>query len=84
MMKKLNPCPFCGEDVSLGISDDEGNMRNEEYESDPWSGITYTLIHEYQDGVGCPIATHPDEILGSRLYESREEATQAWNARHGQ
>lgn len=81
-MEKLKSCPFCGENINLGISDDEGNMRDEEYESEPWSGLTFTLIHEYQDGVGCPIATHHGEILGCRLYESREEATQAWNKRY--
>lgn len=80
-MEQLKPCPFCGKKVSIGISDGEGNNRNEEYESNPWSGLTFTLIHEYQDGIECPIATHHQEILGSRLYESREEVIQAWNTR---
>lgn len=80
-MDELKPCPFCGNSISLGISDDEGNMRDEAYESDPWSGLSFTLIHEYQDNTQCPIATHSEEILGCRLYESRKEATQAWNVR---
>lgn len=80
-MSKLKPYPFCGEEIFIGISDEEGNYRDEEYESDPWSGLTYTLIHEYQDGIECPIATHHEEILGSRLYESREEVANAWNKR---
>lgn len=78
---KLKSCPFCGGEVFIGISDDEGNRRNEEYENDPWSGLSFTLIHEYQDGVECPIATHHDELLGSRLYESREEVIGVWNNR---
>lgn len=79
--EKLKPCPFCEQEVFIGISDDEGNYRNEEYENDPWSGLTYTLIHEYEDGVECPIATHHEELLGSRSYESREEVINAWNNR---
>jgi hypothetical protein len=78
---KLKPCPFCGQEVDIGISDDEGNYRDEEYENDPWSGLSFTLIHEHEDSVECPIATHHQEILGSRLYESREEVTRAWNKR---
>lgn len=81
-MDKLKPCPFCGENVDLGVSDDEGNMRDEEYESDPWSELSFMLIHEYQDDIECPIATHYGEILGSRLYESREEAAKAWSTRY--
>lgn len=79
--EELKPCPFCGQEIQIGISDDEGNFRDEEYESDPWSGLSYTLVHEFERGIPCPIATHEEEILGSRLYESREEATNAWNER---
>lgn len=79
--EKLKPCPFCGGKVFIGISDDEGNYRDKAYEADPWSGLSYTLIHEYENGVECPIATHSEEILGSLLYESREEATNIWNNR---
>lgn len=77
----LKPCPFCGGKVFIGISDDEGNPRNEDYENDPWSGLSFTLIHENEQNEECPIATHNDEILGSLLYESRQEATDRWNDR---
>lgn len=80
-INKLKTCPFCGEEVFIGISDDEGNQRDEEYEDDPWSGLTYTLIHEYKNGVECPIATHEEELLGCLLYESRQEAIEVWNGR---
>ncbi|GIN17495.1 hypothetical protein J32TS2_28510 [Shouchella clausii] len=84
-MEKLKPCPFCGGEVQLGINDAEGNHRNEDYERDPWSGICYTLQHFYENNKGCPIATfnkhESDGILGTRLYDDREEAIQAWNKR---
>lgn len=79
--EKLKPCPFCDNEVFVGISDDEGNPRDEEYEDDPWSGLSFRLIHEYQDGIVCPIATHYDELLGTLLYESREELARVWNNR---
>ena len=83
-MDRLKPCPFCGEDINLGISDDEGNSRDEEYENNPWSGLSFTLIHEYQDDIECPIATHWGETLGALLYDSKEEAIRIWNARQFQ
>lgn len=46
-MDKLKPCPFCGENINLGVGNDEGNMKDEEYESNPWSGLSFVLIHEY-------------------------------------
>ena len=80
-MEKLKKCPFCNGEVELNISDDEGNNRPPEYEDDPWSGLTFTLYHSNKINKGCPIANHQDEILGTLLYESREEATEAWNKR---
>ena len=84
LLDKLKPCPFCGEKVSLGISDDEGNKRDEEYEREPWSGLSFTLIHEYKNDIECPIATHEDMIVGSLLYNDKEEAIRVWNSRRFQ
>lgn len=80
-MEKLKPCPFCDGEVFIGISDDEGNPKDESYESDPWSGLCYTLQHCYDESKDCPIATYEEEILGTRLYETREEAIKKWNKR---
>lgn len=69
--------------MELGVSDDEGNKRSLDYELDPWSGLTFTLIHTHESNKGCPIARYEsdDTCMGVYLYESREEAITAWNTR---
>ena len=79
---KLLPCPFCGGKAYILISDAEGNIHDWDYEQNPWSGLTYQLSHDMAaEKRECPIATHSDETIGARLYESREEAAAAWNGR---
>lgn len=78
-MKNLRPCPFCGGDATVGISDDEGNIRGGDYELDPWSGLCFYIQHDNQSNDQCPVAHHDGEILGSLFYDSREEAIEAWN-----
>lgn len=56
--------------------DDEGNVRGEEYESNPWSGLGYRIVHESDD---CPIYTCEDGY--NLIYDSREAAIKAWNTR---
>lgn len=82
MDKKLI-CPFCGGEVRIVVCDDEGNIRPDEYEDDPWSSLGYMLVHEEEDGIKCPIATEPDEPLGRMIYDSREEAIETWSQRKG-
>lgn len=81
----LKPCPFCGGQAQLAISDDEGNPRDEEYEKDPWSGLSFKIQHTHEENEGCPIAKYgvDDATMGVYLYESRNEAIQAWNLRKG-
>lgn len=77
-------CPFCGGNVRILVCDDEGNIHSEEYEDDPWSGLGYQLNHNQNDKIGeCPIATEDDYdvTLGFCIYDTREEATAAWNKR---
>ena len=74
-------CSFCGGEVSVVVCDDEGNLHNDEYENDPWSGLGYVLYHDESQAKGyCPIAKHKGEgVLGMWIYYTREEAVQAWN-----
>lgn len=81
MAKLIKPCPFCGGKVKIQIRNAEGNLRDEEYEKDPWSGLTYSIGHYTGDNPNCPIATYKEDIIGVYLYESKNEAIEAWNRR---
>ncbi len=80
-MEELKKCPFCGGEIKLQIVDDEGNFQDEEYEKDPWSGLGYMYTHNYIDNPKCPIAKYAGEIIGIHIYDTREEAIEAWNRR---
>lgn len=79
-------CPWCGGNILIVVCDDEGNLHEEGYEKDPWSGLGYQLYHDVttcpnKDDI-CPIARHMGEgILGTWIYDSREEAIEVWNRR---
>ena len=76
-MSELKPCPFCGGEAEIVIFDDEGNLRDREYEKDPWSGIGYAPFHPDK---GCPIGQRePDEARW--IYDTETEAIEAWNRR---
>ena len=78
----LKPCPFCRRTSKIIVCDREGNIHDEaDYEADPWSGLTFAISHEREKGIECPIATHEDEILGSLLFDTRDELTELWNKR---
>lgn len=78
----LHSCPFCKKDVVyIGVHDDEGNYHGRigcEYESDPWSGLTYGLHHE---GWGeCILCTDGNyEVMGGVLFDTPDEAVNEWN-----
>lgn len=82
-MTELKPCPFCGGKPVIQIRDYEGNLRDEEYEKDPWSGLSYTIGHYHEDNEECPIARYKEdgEHLGVYLYDTREDVIEAWNRR---
>lgn len=81
---ELKVCPFCRKyKVFIGVHDDEGNFHGLlgcEYESDPWSGLSYALHHEGQgDCILC--SDGANEIMGRLLFDTPEEAVDAWNQR---
>ncbi len=79
MAETLKPCPFCGGEARLVVCDSEGNVHDESYEADPYSGLSYAIVHGSDDCCGeCPVST--SDLL-PWLYETREEATAAWNRR---
>lgn len=82
-MEEIKPCPFCGGEVVVAISDGEGNLRDEEYEKDPWSGLAYQLSHNVSDNPECPVASHYEDggIIGVWIYDTKESAITAWNTR---
>lgn len=78
MTKELMPCPFCGGEVSVVVLDEEGNIRDEEYERDPYSGLSYAVAHDDPNGA-CPIATYDEPLPW--LYDSRDGVAHVWNRR---
>jgi len=78
-------CPFCGGMAHIVVCDEEGNIQGDEYEQNPWSGLAYGISHTTDDQIGgeCPIATEPDDdyLQGRILYDSRDEAYDAWATR---
>ena len=75
-------CPFCGGPVRIVVVDGVGNLRPGSYEADPWSGLGFCLAHHLEDELqDCPIATHPGELVGARIYESRDEAAKVFAIR---
>jgi hypothetical protein len=76
----MRKCPFCGRLPRLQLCDREGNHKPDEYANDPWSGLGYLIVHEYEKAVQCPIATHEGETIGCQRYDSPEEAKAAWNS----
>ena len=87
MKAKLKSCPFCGSKIRIVVCDDEGNTHDDNYVNDPWSGLGYQLYHDITDDSNnqCPIARHEGEgIMGVWIYDSKEEAIEAWNRRDGE
>lgn len=84
MADKLKPCPFCGGEARIQVTDDEGNLKSESYLQEPYSGVGYVIIHDISNSTDCcPIATYLDEVQGTYIYDSKQAAINAWNRRSG-
>ncbi|MCD8349588.1 MAG: hypothetical protein LUC93_03155 [Planctomycetaceae bacterium] len=82
MSEGLSTCPVCGKPLRLQVCDKSGNIRKPEYEDNPgYSGLGFQLIHEAKDSMECPIATHNGKSLGTFIFDSRDDAIEAWNRR---
>lgn len=82
-MDKLKACPFCGNDVNIGFTDRDGNIRDKSYLEDVWRKVYYFIEHNDKDNKGCPIANHYEDggMIGTLLYDDVEELLQKWNTR---
>lgn len=78
---KNKKCPFCGGQIYIIVCDDEGNHHSNDYELDPWSGLGYMLYHDEESNPNCPIAHEVGGQLGRFIYDTQEEAFEAWNKR---
>ena len=82
MTEKLRPCPFCGGEAKIQLTDYEGNFKDESYLENTYSGVGYVIMHDTSNSTdGCPIATDSDSSQGSYIYASKEAAINAWNGR---
>ena len=82
MAERLRPCPFCGGEARLQLTDDEGNFQDESYLENPYSGVGYVIMHDISNSTShCPIATDSDSSQGIYIYASKEAAINAWNGR---
>lgn len=78
---ELKKCPFCGGEVKLQLTDDEGNFKDESYLEEPYSGIGYVIIHDSSMGIDCPVATNRGDSIGMYIYRYKKAAIDAWNER---
>lgn len=80
-MKKIKPCPFCGGTITFNVTDDEGNIHDEDYINEPWSGLWFEIVHRAEDYPECVIAKPYGESLTGTGYPNKEAAIAKWNKR---
>ena len=80
MTEKLRPCPFCGGEAKLQLTDDEGNFKDESYLENPYSGVGYVIMHDTSNSTdGCPIATDSDSSQGIYIKGSSDKCLERKN-----
>lgn len=73
-------CPFCNGSVWAVVCDEEGNIHDDSYADDPWSGLSYAIVHREEDvpdSEFCPICS--DELIGGKIYDNTDELSAAWS-----
>ena len=78
---RLKPCPFCGGEFEIQVTDDEGNFHDEDYIKNPWSGLWYEILHDVDKYPECLISRYSDESLGHIAANSVDYLVKQWNKR---
>ena len=54
--------------------------KNPNLRDDPWSGLSYSIVHDDKENKGSPIANFYEDggVVGTLLYESEEELITSW------
>lgn len=76
--KSVLSCPFCGIEVEIQLTDDNGVWQGESYLKNPFNGIGYVITHPSVPC--CPIAASGERV-GRWIYNSKEAAIKMWNRR---
>lgn len=74
-MDRLKPCQFCGGEARLQFY--EGEKDNED--DSTWGNPGWIIYHEAEENPDCPISDYAG--IGTWIYETKEDAMEAWNRR---
>jgi len=75
-MPRIDPCPFCGAEISVRLFDEVSNTGDED------TAGKLVLVHGATTSL-CPIEHYDGEYLGILTFDSPEEAAATWNIRCG-
>ena len=76
-------CPNrCPKEMTYSTSDH--TVQDEAYREHPYSGLGFMLHHAHEENPECPISSYECDggILGGvYIYDTEEQAAEAWNRR---
>ena len=77
------PCGCDGCPYGNVRRDDDGNLHDDDYLFNPYSGVGYKLRHTHELNPECPIAEYEEDegTVGVHIYDTAEDAIEAWNRR---